>query len=282
MAKMFYTMEEACEKLGKTPEQVKDMVNSGQVQEFRDRDKLMFKVDQIDLLAGADDEPDDEITLEMSDSDTDSALDLSSGSGIDLKEESSLGLADSGEGTGISVFDSDPGQTQPSDTAADTQVTETIDEELSLEAVGSGSGLLDLTQESDDTTLGAELLEEVYAGGDDAIDIPTTTSGLFDETGAESPGDQMGPATVAQPGAAAAAMVPEAYDGGGSGLGVGMMIGAMCSLIVMGVIIAATVSGATSQLALTFAEQLYIYTGALAGIVIICGIIGFFIGKASE
>ena len=49
MAKMFYTLEEVCEKLGKSEEEVKNMASSGQLQEFRDRDKLMFKVDQIDL-----------------------------------------------------------------------------------------------------------------------------------------------------------------------------------------------------------------------------------------
>jgi hypothetical protein len=36
---------------------------------------------------------------------------------------------------------------------------------VSLEGVGSGSGLLDLTRESDDTSLGAELLDEIAPGG---------------------------------------------------------------------------------------------------------------------
>ena len=52
MAKMFYTLEEAAAKLGKNTDQVKDMVSSNQLQEFRDRDRLMFKVEQVDLLAG--------------------------------------------------------------------------------------------------------------------------------------------------------------------------------------------------------------------------------------
>jgi hypothetical protein len=33
---------------------------------------------------------------------------------------------------------------------------------LGIDGVGSGSGILDLTRESDDTSLGAELLEEIY------------------------------------------------------------------------------------------------------------------------
>ncbi len=56
MAKMFYTLEEVCQKLDKTEEELKAMVASGQIQEFRDRDKLMFKVEPIDLLASSDDD----------------------------------------------------------------------------------------------------------------------------------------------------------------------------------------------------------------------------------
>jgi hypothetical protein len=36
---------------------------------------------------------------------------------------------------------------------------------VNLEGTGSGSGLLDLTRESDDTSLGAELLDEITPGG---------------------------------------------------------------------------------------------------------------------
>jgi hypothetical protein len=37
--------------------------------------------------------------------------------------------------------------------------------DLNLEGIGSGSGLLDLTRESDETSLGAELLDEIGPGG---------------------------------------------------------------------------------------------------------------------
>jgi len=54
MAKMFYSLEEAAAKLGKSEAQVRGMAESGQLQEFRDRDRLMFKVEQVDLIAGDD------------------------------------------------------------------------------------------------------------------------------------------------------------------------------------------------------------------------------------
>jgi hypothetical protein len=52
MAKMFYSLEEAAQRLGKSAAEVQQMATSGQLQEFKDRDKLMFKREQVDLLAG--------------------------------------------------------------------------------------------------------------------------------------------------------------------------------------------------------------------------------------
>ena len=275
MAKMFYTIDEVAAKLKKSPDDIKAMAKSGQIQEFRDRDKLMFKVDQIDLLAGGDDES-GEVHLDIDDARGGSSIIGLSGSGLDLKEESSLGLADSREGTGISVFDTDHGSI-PSAAAGETQVGgETLDDELSLEAVGSGSGLLDLTRESDDTSLGAELLEEVYSS-EDNIEIPANASGLFEAAGSEASADEMrrGPG-VAMP------MMIEVYDGGGSGLGAGLLIGAMAAMICVAVMAFVGVSGATPGLATMFAENLWMYVGGLAGLTVIAGLVGLFLGKASE
>lgn len=297
MAKMFYTLDEVCEKLGKSEDEVKEMAKSGQIQEFRDRDKLMFKVDQIDLLAGGD-EDSDEVTLDLEDT--------SSGSGLDLRdaEESSIGLVDSREGTGmdsregtgVSVFDTGHGSEagvgladsgaeeqdqEPSfgGDAGDTQIGDAVDDDLSLEAVGSGSGLLDLTRESDDTSLGAELLEEVYSG-DENIEIPANASGLFEASGGDVQQEQM-----AEPMGGGVPMVVEAYDGAGSGLGVGVMIGALVALVCLGIVTIVGIAGATPDLAMKMANSqssLYIWTGGLLGITIILGLIGLFIGKASE
>jgi hypothetical protein len=299
MAKMFYTIDEVAQKLGKSVDDIKQMAKTGQIQEFRDRDKLMFKVDQIDLLAGGDEESGD-VHLELEDSSGGSSIIGLTGSGLDLKEESALGLADSREGSGISVFDTDHGGESGAGSAAgsgsdeesgvgsalgvaasgETQLGgETVDEELSLEAVGSGSGLLDLTRESDDTSLGAELLEEVYSG-DENIEIPANASGLFEATAPEASADEIrrGP-VVAVP------LVYESYDGSGSGLGAGLLIGAMAALVCVAIVVFVGVSGATPKLATMFASSsssLYIWTGGLLAVTIICGLVGMFLGKASE
>lgn len=297
MAKMFYTLDEVCDKLGKSEDEVKEMARSGQIQEFRDRDKLMFKVDQIDLLVGGD-EDSGEVHLDLEDT--------SSGSGLNLRDDdsniggSAIGLVDSREGTsmdsrestGVSVFDTGHGAKSDFDSGlnmgsggfdegavGDTQLGESVDDDLSLEAVGSGSGLLDLTRESDDTSLGAELLEEVYSG-DDNIEIPANASGLFEAAGHDAGVETMGvgvPTTVP--------VIVEAYDGAGSGLGVGMMLGAMVALVCVAIIVAVGIFGATPDLAMKMtssSNSLMIWSGGLLAVTVILGLIGLFIGKASE
>jgi hypothetical protein len=266
MAKMFYTLEEVCQKLDKNEDEVKEMVRTGQIQEFRDRDKLMFKVEQVDLLASGEEDTSD-VHLELEDT--------SGGSGVALKDESAIGLEESREGTGVSVFDTDHGGEDTGQVAAE----EGEEEEFGLEAVGSGSGLLDLTRESDDTSLGAELLEEVYQS-EEAVEIPAHASGLF-EAAAEKPGEEVAP----PPGAASMPVVLEAYDGSGSGLGAGLLIGALAALVCVAIVGIVGVGGATPVLATKIASSgnsVMMWAGGLLAVTIILGLVGLFIGKASE
>jgi hypothetical protein len=66
-----------------------------------------------------------------------------------------------GTSGGINVFTADD-SIEHADPAAQTAITPS--DQVNLEGVGSGSGLLDLTRESDDTSLGAELLDEITPG----------------------------------------------------------------------------------------------------------------------
>jgi hypothetical protein len=267
MAKMFYTLEEVCGKLVKDEDEVKEMVRTGQIQEFRDRDKLMFKVEQVDLLASGEEDTSD-VHLELEDTGA-------SGSGVALKDDSGLALEESREGTGVSVFDTDHGGEDTGRTVSE----EGLEDEVGLDAVGSGSGLLDLTRESDDTSLGAELLEEVYQS-EEAVEIPAHASGLF-EAAAEKPGDEIAP----PPGATAMPIMIEAYDGSGSGLGAGLLIGALAALVCVAIVGIVGVGGATPMLATKIASSgnsVMMWAGGLLGVTIILGLVGLFIGKASE
>jgi hypothetical protein len=50
MAGMFYSLEEAAEKLNKTEEQLKEIVQEGKLREFRDGPNLLFKIEEVEAL----------------------------------------------------------------------------------------------------------------------------------------------------------------------------------------------------------------------------------------
>lgn len=184
-SKPFYSMDEVCAKLAKSADQIKALVRDGTLREFRDAGKVFFKAEDIDRLAGRGAEPEaaaadsGEILLEPA---ADQGGEVLGGSG-ELP-----GLADSAGGTsvigleplpdeeqekkedtvitksGIGVFDDDELEID-ADPMAKTQITTgATDDQVSLEGAGSGSGLLDLAREADDTALGADLLDEIYPG----------------------------------------------------------------------------------------------------------------------
>jgi len=299
MAKMFYTLEEAASKLGLGADAVKQMASEGKLQQFRDRDKLMFKRDQVDALASSGASG---TGISLADSGDTDAIDLkseSSGFGAPAKERKE----DPREATGVSVFDAD--EVTPADPMAQTQVTSPSigDEDLALESVGSGSGLLDLTRESDDTSLGAELLDEIYPGGGEASDAKLESaagsSGVFEgaismETGASGPSglENLGEPSPVEPSAAtpAAGAAPatyavaaEPYDPAGSGLATGMFLGTTVTLVLGLMAVVAALAGARSQittLMTSSSNSVFIWCGGLLVVSILLGVIGMFIGKA--
>ncbi|MEM9419839.1 MAG: helix-turn-helix domain-containing protein [Planctomycetota bacterium] len=310
MAKMFYTLEEASARLGLDIEAVKEMAASGKLQQFRDRDKLMFKREQVDSMASvgestdgsslgiplADPGPDDTDAISLADS-------MAGGGEPD----------DPREGTGISVFDA--GEVEPADPMAQTQVTQPQidDEELALESVGSGSGLLDLTRESDDTSLGAELHDEIYPGGGDTgtgassadfgLESSVGSSGVFEgalamDTGTSGPSGlenlvETDPGSMDLPGAGVtASAAPVSYaaaeesDPAGSALGAGLLIGATVALFIGLIVIAAALAGSRSAL-----TSMLVVDGSASKVMFLCvglavlsavlGGVGFVIGKKS-
>src|SRR3954447_21663119 len=93
MAKMFYTTDEASQKIGVSGDQLKQLVRENKLREFRDGARVMFKVDQVDKLA--------------SDRKGGSAGGTKGGSGIGLADSGlSLAPADSHASDVISLSDS--------------------------------------------------------------------------------------------------------------------------------------------------------------------------------
>ncbi len=50
MAGMFYSLKEVAEKLNKTEDQIREIVKTGKLREFRDGPNLLFKVDEVEAL----------------------------------------------------------------------------------------------------------------------------------------------------------------------------------------------------------------------------------------
>ncbi|MBX3358529.1 MAG: hypothetical protein KF745_08875 [Phycisphaeraceae bacterium] len=276
MAKMFYSLEETAQKLGVTPSEVRDMVTQGRLQEFRDRDRLMFKVEQVELISGGSE-------AELGGSSMIPLADIGgSGSGLGLAKDDS-GPAESPitespkERSGISIFDSD--QLEEADPSAVTQVTTGAGGagDITVESVGSGSGLLDLTREADDTSLGADLLEGV-AGGEGAPAETGGTSGLFETTGAASD-----VSSSAMAGAGMMMVAAEPFDGTWSGLSGGLALGVVAvAMVSIAVAILGLVGMHNSPLveALTSNFPL-VWIGGSAAIILVCGLIGWAIGRKS-
>ncbi len=267
MAKLFYTLEEAAAKLKTNEAALKQMVTKGQLQEFRDRDRLMFKVDQVDLLAHGDDEGGTGIPL----AESGELISLASDSGTGMNLESPK------EQTGISIFDAD--QTEEADPSAVTQVTETSASELAMDTVGSGSGLLDLTREADDTSLGQDLLEGVAKDGSTAAETaaePADAGALFESTGVETE------AATATPSAAMLAAMADPYDGPGSGLTGGLSFG---MIAVLGFTLALTIFGlggmTDAPIVMMIGEDVMMWAGIAAGAVVVFGIMGWVFGRKS-
>jgi hypothetical protein len=278
MAKMFYSIEETAAKLGMSAAEVQDLAASGKLQEFRDRDRLVFKVEQVDLLAHGD----EHIPL----------ADSKGGSGLELTLEDSSpgapGLAGSGSGieidegakerSGISIFDTE--STDEGDPSAVTRITPTSGAEpLSLESVGSGSGLLDLTREGDDTSLGADLLEDVYKNEDGTASDTTGASGLFEPTSAASdvsPGMGAGVPAMAM-------MAAEPYDGSGSGLVGGA---AFAAIVIIAAALVATITGiigsSDNPVVSMVTSQPMIWIGVAAGTLIFATLVGWLLGKRTD
>ncbi len=305
MAKMFYTLDEAAQRLGVDIEKVKEMAASGDIQQFRDRDKLMFKRDQIDTLAGGSGDSDSGSPIPLVPSDDTDAISLADTNMASKPGLTSTGTGSgtgTGTGSGMSVFG--PDEVEPVDPLAQTAVTtpmdDTAQEDLSLESVGSGSGLLDLTRESDDTSLGAELLDEIYPGGTNAgegsLASGIGSSGVFESaismetgTGASAAGgltDLQGTAAPTMGGGVGGAVIA-AYDTGidaaGSGFGAGMLMGATISLVIALIVTISAILDVQSAITgmMTGSGMTYglICGGLLVGSVVL-GVVGMMVGKA--
>jgi len=116
---------------------------------------------------------------------------------------------------GIDIFQSDEGE--KADPSAQTSIAPGLGgDQINIESVGSGSGLLDLTRESDDTSLGAsELMDEIAPGASGvrrAAESSLSASALTGSSIGGSGGPSMGDLPSAAPSSRQAPPIVEAAD----------------------------------------------------------------------
>ncbi len=203
--------------------------------------------------------------------------------------------------SGVNVLEAD--EVGAADTSAQTQVgtdesAGTGEDDATLESVGSGSGLLDLTRESDDTSLGAvELLEESEGEGEAQPQAATAESteeegaatGVFEapeQEGETAQWQAQGTeASGVAPAAPAATPQAEPYDPTGDGLGGGVLVGSLLILVVATLVVITGMQGMIIRLTEMMAKStntLLMYAGGFLVACIVFGVAGYLIGSVQR
>ncbi len=319
MAKMFYTASEAAERLGATEDKLTDLVKEGRLREFRDAGIVNYKVEDIDALNPADlgapavdlgGEIDaEDLILEPAD---DSSVELAEAASYVISLEETTDEEDEAAETaaakrakedtvvpsvGVNVFDDDDLDEQV-DPLAQTAVTDIAG--LGMEGTGSGSGILDLTRESDDTSLGSELLEEIYTGDEEAkpvapaedeetIEMGEATRAGLDEAIPEETTEEGEEAEAEGEAAAApgrgAAVVKEVVEFGPDAVSAGLtalMVVAVPVMLLGGLAAAALVRGVLPSVLESLYSVLWIFAVGALVIAAIAAVVTFFLAKRSK
>jgi hypothetical protein len=246
--KMYYTEQEAAAKVGGVAA-LADFIKQNKLRAYPDGPRKVFKVDDVDPLA----------TVDVQLSPAGASL-------ADADQPRPAGKEDTViTAEGISIFDDEDLEIDTADPLAKTQIAPSVEDQISLEGVGSGSGLLDLTRESDDTSLGAEVLDHIDMEGQ----VP---SGLQESSSAPQVAAYASQSVMVEP------TFVEETDAG-AGLFGGMLVG-----LAIGVIILATTVPAAMHVSLPgFLEWLADNKPAIIGIIIVlsglCALVGWMMGK---
>ncbi|MFA6134823.1 MAG: helix-turn-helix domain-containing protein [Phycisphaerae bacterium] len=259
--KMYYSEEEATQKLGLSADALENLVRDQKLRAFKDGPKNMFRVDEVDKLAEEGVNVEEEIELTPAESSsTSSSISLAdSVAPTDTGKEDTVITAE-----GISIFDEEDLEVESADPMAKTQITTNMEDQVALDGSGSGSGLLDLTRESDDTSLG-QVLDQIDMEGSGAAS-PITQEPVVTAVGHA---EASGPIMVVAPDPMA-------------GLFSGLVTGAAIIMVVLGAVVLAAIRGAKPA----FLEILedYKLVVLLASVVIVgaAGVVGLVLGQASQ
>jgi len=295
MAKPFYSLEEACRRLGKDEAAVRGLVREGKLREFRDAGKVFFKAEDVESLAGGGPQ---EVALEPAVEELPTLAEETGSGGTSV-----IGLAPVEEdetakrkkedtvitASGIGVFDDDELEID-ADPMAKTQITTgATGDQVSLEGTGSGSGLLDLTREADDTSLGAELLDEIYPGEEEAparsgmraVPAAARSATPVPAPPAEEAVEEAEPQEAAAPVAVLERVVgPVAVDPM-EGLFGGLLVGTAILLVLAGSVVAGVLQGFLPDYARFLSARFWLFLGGAALVAVLAGLVGVLIGRTA-
>jgi len=261
--KMYYSEEEAGEVLKCTVEDLTNYARQGKLQQYQDGARKVYRAEQVDdfakqlamedtgeiELAPADTTAGDEVSLQEAD--------VSQETG---KEDTVI------TAEGVSIFDDEDLEIEAADPMAKTTIAPSLEDQISMDGVGSGSGLLDLTRESDDTSLGAEVLGN--------IDMESGMGTAVEET--PPPEEMIG---AAEPAAIEAPVIVEAADPG-SGLFSGLIVGSAIVSILLGIVAISAMDYRSFGLVDFLKSNMAIILGAVTLVIVAGGVVGLMLGKS--
>ena len=257
--KIYYTEKETLQKLSITSQDLAGLVSEGKLRTYPDGQNKMFRADAVNALASAG--KGGEVELIPADESTEDVVTLSEAEEI----TSSPAKADTViTSEGISIFDEEDLKVDP---MAKTAIAPGVEDRISLEGVGSGSGLLDLARESDDTSLGAEVLEHIDV--ESAVSSSAAMEGI----------------------AASRQMLPDTEPtfveiadaekiGAGNGAFSGLIVAGCLLMILMGAVVIAIMLGAVPPYLESLQKNWAIFAGVSVVVTAILAIIGYVLGKS--
>jgi hypothetical protein len=333
MAEKTYTLEQAASKLGKKPDEFKEFAKQNNISELREGTKILYKAKEVDSLAEAES---DDTVLNIEDSviglnDESSLLDLAPLDDasedddefeIDADMSSMVELTEADTRSGLSdISDEDDEANKEDDSILsladsvneDTDKGEDIGGRIDADAdidsgspEGSGSGLLDLSLQADDSQFGA-VLDDILPGGDgeggfdDLSDsVPSSGDDFADDYTDESdypsgqeaknektpePEQAMDEPVATVPVATAprpqAGYQVSAVDPASGAFGV-MMLLPLLALIFAAIVVAAGFKSVTPSILAPIKDYLIYVFGGLAVLAILIGVVGAAIAGGSK
>jgi excisionase family DNA binding protein len=262
MAKMYYTEEEAAAALGISVDELNAYVSDGRLKSYQDGARRMFKAGDVDALTGGEEEME---------------LELAPAADTGVEDAVSLAEADASQpatkedtvitAEGISIFDDEDLEIEQADPLAKTQIAPSLEDQIAMEGVGSGSGLLDLTRESDDTSLGAEVLDHIDM--DEAVPEADVLPA---------------PAPMAAAPAAVVVEAPAYVESADPSAGAftGILVALSLLALLLGIVMLSAMRHQVPDFLASLKENVMIVLGGGAVAIAIFAVVGYLVGKPSS